>query len=441
MRDKMKKILIRILITILFLTIVMINYNIASSYSFNFIGPSIASNGETVTLTITGNGLTGKVTLSASNATLSNSQVWIEKNSVSVTAKITGFPVTITASPQELTDNDYNIVNISPKTVRIKEKEIVTPKPTSAPTAIPTSRPTTIPTSTPKPPTHQQTNPPPTTNNSQSSSNQSSSSSRPTQTSTGSTTGKQSPSGDVNFNYEVEGQDSTSSNNYLKSLNINIGTLMPDFDREFLEYTVNDIIGDEVEITAEAEDERATVSGTGNIALIDGENTINITVTAENLSVRVYKIYINKNQEQTQSDLRLQTLEVKKIKEDGKFYNIDIGFDKDTFDYTINVEEDISDLDIVPTVEKEGIIVETQGENNLQPGENDIKIALTDIEDNTKVTIYNLKVIRAEKAIVETYTAPNKASNIWIIVVSVVILVIVVIGVLYYIRKRDKHNI
>lgn len=430
-RENIKRILIRILITSLFLIIVMINYDIASSYSFNFVGPNTANNGETVTLTITGNGLTGKVVLSANNATLSSNQIWIEKNSVSITAKITEFPATITATPQDLTDNEYNIVSISPKTVTIKEKEIITPTP----------KPTVAPTSTPKPnntPTHQQTNPPPTTNYSQGSSNQSSSSSKPSQTSTSSTTGKQSPSGEINFNQENinKEQDSTSSNNYLKSLNINVGTLSPNFDRENLEYTAQDIVGDEIEITAEAEDERATVSGTGNIALIEGENTINITVTAENLSVRTYKIYISKNQNETQSDLRLQTLEVKKIKEDGQFYDLDIGFNKDKFDYIVNVENDVSDLDILPTVEKEGIIVETQGENNLQTGENDIKVTLTDVEDNTKVTTYNLKVIKAEKAIIETYTSPKKVSNIWYVIIGVSVLVCPVIGVLYYIRKK-----
>lgn len=438
-RENIKRILIRILITSLFLIIVMINYDIASSYSFNFVGPNTASNGETVTLTITGNGLTGKVVLSANNATLSSNQIWIEKNSVSVTAKMTGFPATITATPQDLTDNEYNIVSISPKAVTIKEKEIITPTPK------PTVAPTVVPTSTPKPnntPTHQQTNPPPTTNYSQGSSNQSSSSSKPSQTSTSSTTGKQSPSGEINFNQENinKEQDSTSSNNYLKSLNINVGTLSPNFDRENLEYTAQDIVGDEIEVTAEAEDERATVSGTGNIALINGENTINITVTAENLSVRTYKIYISKNQNETQSDLRLQTLEVKKIKEDGQFYDLDIGFNKDKFDYIVNVENDVSDLDILPTVEKEGIIVETQGENNLQTGENDIKVTLTDVEDNTKVTTYNLKVIKAEKAIIETYTSPKKASNIWIVIISIVILGGIVIGIVYYI-KNAKHRV
>lgn len=432
MKSTIKKILVRVAITSLFLILVTINYNIASSYSFNFVGPSTANNGDTVTLTITGNGLTGKVNLSANNATLSNSSVWVEKNSVSITAKIIGFPATITATPNELTDNDYNIVSVVSKTVTINEKV----KPTPIPTPKPPEEPKNTPIPTQKPPSSQQTNPPPVINNSQGA-NQS----KPNQTTTSSTTGKQSPSGESNFQGQTQNiENTTSSNNYLKSISINKGQLSPNFDRENLEYKVENINEDEIEITAEAEDERATISGTGTIALINGENIINITVTAENQSVRVYQIHINKNEEIIQSDLRLQTLEVKKINEEGNFYDIDIGFDKNKFEYVINVESDISDLDIIPTVEKEGTIVETDGKNNLTEGENNINITLTNAEDETKTTIYNIKVIKAEKPVVEISTIPRRKTWIWIPVIGIVIALGIIIGMTYHMKKR-KNNI
>lgn len=439
MKDTMKKILVRIIITSLFLTAVTINYNIASSYSFNFVGPNTANVGDTVTLTVTGNGLTGKVNLSANNASLSNSSVWVEKNSVSITAKITGFPATITAKPSELTDNDYNIVSISSKTVTINEKVKPTPNPTQVPQNTPiitlpqnTNPPSQRPSATPS---SQQTNPPPVTNNSQGTSQ-----SKPNQTTTSSTTGKQSPSGENNFQTQTQNiENTTSSNNYLKIINVNKGKLSPNFDRENLEYNVENVEEDEIEITAEAEDERATVSGTGTIALINGENIINITVTAENQSVRVYRIHIDKKQEFIQSDLRLNTLEVKKINEDGNFYDIDIGFDKDKFEYVINVESDISDLDIIPTVDREGTIVETKGKENLTEGENNIDITLSDINDDTKTTIYNIKVIKAEKPIVEISTIPQKRNWIWLIV-GIVILSGILYGAIYFVRNKKKKQ-
>lgn len=436
MKTTIKKILARIMITSLFLIVVTINYNIASSYSFNFVGPNTANNGDTVTLTITGNGLTGKVNLSANNASLSNSSVWIEKNSVSVTAKITGFPATITANPSELTDNDYNIVSIVSKTITINEKVKPTPKPTQVPqnTPAPTQNPSTNPTSRPSAtPSNQQTNPPPVTNNSQGTPQ-----SKPNQTTTSSTTGKQSPGGENNFQTQVQNiENTTSSNNYLKTINVNKGNLSPDFDRENLEYNVANVEGEEIEIIAEAEDERATVSGTGTIALINGENTINITVTAENQSVRVYQLHIDKKQEGVQSELRLSTLEVKKINEDGNFYDIDIGFNKDKFEYVINLENDISDLDIIPIVEKEGVIVETQGKENLTEGENNIRITLSDIEDDTKTTVYNIKAIKAEKTIVEISTIPKKRNWIWLIIV-IIMLIGIIYGIIYWRKNRKK---
>ena len=69
---KIKKILLSLMITLILFS----NFNVkAASYSFNFTGPSEATSGQTVTLTITANGLTGKVNLSSTNASLSTNSV------------------------------------------------------------------------------------------------------------------------------------------------------------------------------------------------------------------------------------------------------------------------------------------------------------------------------------------------------------------------------
>ena len=422
----MKKFFYRITIVLIFLIIIIgimgTNQISAANFSFNFVGQTEANKGETITLTISANGLTGRVNLSSSNASLSDSQKWVEKNSVSITATINNFPATITATPDELTDNDYNIVDISPITITVNEKEISKPQVVEEVQV-------------------QETTPPPTINYSQEIAEQSTTSSKSSQSTTSSTTGSQTAVENNDQQIEevqiVEEDQATSSNNYLKNIIINHGDLTPNFDREITEYLVDKIVEDEIEISAETEDERAIISGTGTIALIDGENIINILVTAENLAVRNYSIRIVKETEKKESNLRLKNLEVKKISEDGLFYNLDIGFQKDILNYSINVENDISDLDIIPTVNEEGIIVEVKGEKNLMEGDNDVNIILTDLNDKSNITVYNLKVKKSKKPVIEVSNSPEEKMN-YIPLILFNVLILIIIGTLTYKYKKEQ---
>ena len=73
---------------------------------------STANVGDTVTVTVAGNGITGSVNLNVSgNATLSESTVWVENNSKSVTAKINGEgSIRITATPNNTVNNRSDIL-------------------------------------------------------------------------------------------------------------------------------------------------------------------------------------------------------------------------------------------------------------------------------------------------------------------------------------------
>lgn len=87
-----------------------------------------------------------------------------------------------------------------------------------------------------------------------------------------------------------------SSNNYLSNLEIENYELNEDFSKENSTYFVNienDV--EELEITAEAEDSNAYISVYGNENLKTGTNKVLIFVTAEDGSVRTYRIYVTKN--------------------------------------------------------------------------------------------------------------------------------------------------
>lgn len=80
-----------------------------------------------------------------------------------------------------------------------------------------------------------------------------------------------------------------STNNYLKSLSVTDGTITPEFKKDVLEYTATFEAGTEkVTINAEKEDGYASLSGTGEKEVIEGDNKFEIVVTSESGSSRTY---------------------------------------------------------------------------------------------------------------------------------------------------------
>lgn len=85
-----------------------------------------------------------------------------------------------------------------------------------------------------------------------------------------------------------------SSDNYLKSLNIEGYDLYPKFSRQNETYTiyVKDDNINTFNVTAEADNENAKIEGIGNVSVSQEERIINIKVTAENGDLKVYTINI-----------------------------------------------------------------------------------------------------------------------------------------------------
>lgn len=84
-----------------------------------------------------------------------------------------------------------------------------------------------------------------------------------------------------------------SSNNYLISLGLEGYELDKTFDKETLEYTVEVPNGTEkVVINAKTENSNASVKGSGEVSVSEGNNNIELVVTAENGNTRTYKLNI-----------------------------------------------------------------------------------------------------------------------------------------------------
>jgi len=86
-----------------------------------------------------------------------------------------------------------------------------------------------------------------------------------------------------------------SSDCKLKSLVVSEGTLSPAFSKDKTEYTVSVGGGcNKLGVTAVANDSKASVKVSGNKDLKEGENTVKITVTAENGDTKTYKIKVTR---------------------------------------------------------------------------------------------------------------------------------------------------
>lgn len=90
----------------------------------------------------------------------------------------------------------------------------------------------------------------------------------------------------------TEGLISTySDNNYLSSLKVDNYKLSPSFNKKTLDYKLS--LNSDVEkiiITATAESDKASITGTGEISVLEGENKIDIVVTSESGDARTYTI-------------------------------------------------------------------------------------------------------------------------------------------------------
>ena len=185
-----------------------------------------------------------------------------------------------------------------------------------------------------------------------------------------------------------------SSNNFLTILSSKEGTLSPSFTKENTDYTMQvpyEIT--KLNLTTVAEDANATIEVEGNSDFsIGSDNTVFISVTAEDGTTKTYKIKVTRL---PQANNYLSDLKVKS--KSGKEYNLSPSFDKNTLNYSISIDEDDTDLVIEGTKE---------ATSSTSKGLGDIKV--TAFPYNAQV------VVTSAGGIDRTYTITinkNKSNN------------------------------
>ncbi len=194
-----------------------------------------------------------------------------------------------------------------------------------------------------------------------------------------------SESGDSKiYKIYVTRQVTKSSDNSLKKLSINNGDIEPVLSNNVTTYKAN-VDDSKVVISAVANDDKATIVGTGEQTLQYGENKFEVIVTAENGASKSYTLVIIRNKEITEDDLFLGSLSI-----DGE----DIKLDEDVTEYTYNVSSDVNEVDISAKANN-NFKVDIKGNEDLVAGENIVTITITGENDITKV--YTVTINKEDK--------------------------------------------
>ena len=231
----------------------------------------------------------------------------------------------------------------------------------------------------------------------------------------------------VSSSYLTTEKPEESNNKALSSLTINGYTLTPEFSSDITEYTLN--VPDDVtslEIDAVPEDDNAEVEITGNDGLLDGVNTVEIRVIAEDGTARTYTISVTKGE--------FSTIGLSELSVDG--YTLNPAFSTDIYEYILEIHDlTVTSLDINAVADQENASVEIVGNTELKPGENIITI-LVKSEDGSEIGTYQIIVNITES--IEEQLIPGIYNDDLFLYGGIALGVIVLIIIIAVIRHRRK---
>lgn len=434
----------------------------AASFSITS-GISSITVGNSYTISISAKGLTGKFNIShSSNVSVNVSSVWVENGNADSTIKVTTKKegeATVTITPETVADSAGNDVTLSAKTDRVTVKA----KSSSG-----------------------------SSSDSESSSSNSSGETTKTETPSFTTVNEtvyvtqdgvnvrpsystsSNPVGYVNNGYKLtrigvattsingikwskvkyNGQTAYISSSYLttekpeESNNKNLKSLTisgdyeltPKFDKDVTEYTLN--VGSDInsiDIKANAEDSSAKVEITGNDKLLAGENTIEIKVTAEDGTVRSYKINVTKGETTTANS----AIELSELSING--YNLTPEFTSGIYEYKLDIADpSITSLNVNAKSNNENAVIEIAGNDELKLGENIITILLKAKDgEEEKIVTYQIVVNISEKTEENNQIIAgidNKDLYMYAGIGLGIIIILIIIITVFKRRKREEDD-
>ena len=186
-----------------------------------------------------------------------------------------------------------------------------------------------------------------------------------------------------------------------------------------------------VEIYATAQDSKATITGTGKKTLEKGENKVQVVVTAENGTTKIYTINIIREIRQEGEDKQEEAKGLAQL----KIENITLSpfFQTDIYEYTAKYMGEENKLNMQATPTDESYLVEIIGNENLQEGENTITLLVSEA-NGSNIATYQITLDKS--LAVEENKEDNK--TIVGIVIAGIIVIAIVVGIIIKIKSNKK---
>lgn len=193
-------------------------------------------------------------------------------------------------------------------------------------------------------------------------------------------------------NYVINVVRAKKENNDLLTLTVD-GNPVKDFNKDTLEYTLDNVVYTKtsIEIGATTVDSDATISGLGTKGLTTGLNTFEIAVTAQNGTIKTYKINITRNKN---NNANLSILAV-------TGYALAPTFNSGIYDYEVTVEatkEKLSPTEVTAILEDSNATIAKQEEITLSTTQDNYYTVTVTAEDGKTTKTYTIKVIRPKSS-------------------------------------------
>lgn len=239
-------------------------------------------------------------------------------------------------------------------------------------------------------------------------------------------------------------EEETSENDEARLKNLGIKPEEYDFtgfESEKTEYSVevpNEV--NEVEVYATPMNSKAQITGTGKVELKEGKNELKVEVTSINGTKKTYTIVVTRKESEN-SNLSVEEFGLKTLSIEG--LNLKPNFKTGIYEYTVELTEDLSSIEIQAQANNEKATVEIIGNENLQQGENIITILVQNPETNENATyqiIVNKNVVQEDIIAKTSWLKPETWGKEEKIKMAIILVLIILINCLIAIKIKLSQS-